>query len=241
MNEQVLPNELAQSADFEFFALEEAKNYRRALVRSFDGHLRGRVLEVGAGIGPLTALLLQLPAIRELVAIEPDARFCDRLKREFPKLRVVRGTVDDLQNEVNWDAILSVNVLEHIGDDEHELAAYHRLLAAENGVLCLFVPARPEIYAPIDKDFGHHRRYTRSVLEHKLQGAGFQILTMHYFNIFGYFAWWFNFHVRKQRRFDRRAVSLFDAIVFPPLHFFETTVCRPPIGQSLLTVARPDR
>jgi len=44
----------APPEDFEFAALSEARNYRDALLREFAAHLRGRVLEVGAGVGQIT-------------------------------------------------------------------------------------------------------------------------------------------------------------------------------------------
>ncbi len=133
---------------------------------------------------------------------------------------------------------MSVNVLEHIQEDERELAVYRRKLAREKGALCLFVPARPEIYAPIDRDFGHFRRYTRPELRQKLERAGFEILRLRYYNFVGYFAWWLGFCVLKKRGFDLPSVRFFDRILFPPVHGFETRICAPPIGQSLLAVAR---
>jgi hypothetical protein len=105
------------------------------------------------------------------------------------------------------------------------------------------VPARPELFAPIDQDFGHHRRYTRPELRHKLEQAGFQLEKLHYFNSLGYLAWWFNFRVRRQRRFDPGMVRFYDRFVFPIIHTLESRLCRPPLGQSLLAVAaaRPSR
>ena len=100
--------------------------------------------------------------------------------------------MDVLPTDSAWGAVVSVNVLEHIYEDDTELARWRQKLAARGGHLCLFVPARPEIYAPIDRDFGHHRRYTRPQLRSKLEGAGFSIIRLNYFNWVGYFAWWFN-------------------------------------------------
>ena len=85
----------------------------------------------------------------------------------FPLHQVVQGTIDDLKGDEPWNAILNVNVLEHIKEDERELVIYRQKLAREKGTLCLFVPARPEIYAPIDKDFGHFRRYTKGRIAQK--------------------------------------------------------------------------
>ena len=234
----VTPNAAAQTEDFEFAALNEAKNYRHALLREFSEHLRGHTLEVGAGIGQITAMLLQNPAVTRLVSIEPDPKFCTRFRAAFPGHNIVEGTVDDLKGEAAWNAILSVNVLEHIQADERELAIYRQKLAREKGALCLFVPARPEIYAPIDRDFGHFRRYTRPELRQKLERAGFEIVRLRYYNFVGYFAWWLSFCALKKRGFDLSAVRFFDRIIFPPVHALESNICAPPFGQSLLAVAR---
>jgi SAM-dependent methyltransferase len=233
-----LPNESAQTEDFEFAALSEAKNYRAALLWEFSEHLRGSVLEVGAGIGQITAELLKNSAISKLLSIEPDPKFCTRLRAAFLAHQVVQGTIEDLKDNESWNAIFNVNVLEHIQEDERELAIYHEKLAREKGTLCLFVPARPEIYAPIDRDFGHFRRYTKPELRRKLEAAGFEILKLRYYNFAGYFAWWLNFCVLKKRGFDLRAVRGFDRVIFPPVHWIESRICPPPVGQSLLAIAR---
>ncbi len=233
-----IPNAVAQTEDFEFSALNEAKNYRHALLQEFAEYLRGQTLEVGAGIGQITAELLQHRAITKLVSIEPDSKFCTRFRAAFPTHNILEGTIDDLPGVAAWNAILSINVLEHIQTDERELAIYREKLAPEKGTLCLFVPARPEIYAPIDKDFGHFRRYTKPELRQKLERVGFEIVRLRYYNFVGYFVWWLNFCVLKKRGFDVASVRFFDRIIFPPVHSLESTVCAPPFGQSLLAVAR---
>jgi SAM-dependent methyltransferase len=171
------------------------------------------------------------------VSIEPDPSFCANLRKKLPEHEVVEGTVDDLISDLHWDAILSINVLEHIERDSEELATYHRLLKPVGGALCLFVPARPEIYAPIDRDFGHCRRYTRNELAGKLRDARFAIRTIRYYNFAGYFLWWANFCLLKKRNFDAAAVRLFDRMVFPLVHGLERRICAPPIGQSLQVIA----
>jgi len=231
------PSALAQSEDFEFDALNEAKNYRAALLRDFGSHLRGNVLEVGAGVGQITAGLRQMPEIKKMIAIEPDAGFCEKFRTQFPQQELIHGTVNNLRSEIDWNAILSINVLEHIETDTEELATYHRLLQPARGALCLFVPARPGIYAPIDKDFGHFRRYTRSELRGKLERAGFKPVRLRYYNFAGYFAWWINFCLLSKRSFDVPAVRFFDRMIFPLVHGLESRICPPPIGQSLMAIA----
>ena len=224
--------------DYEFEALREARGYQRALCGEFSPWLQGEVLEVGAGIGLMTQHLRALPRVTRLVALEPEARYCEHLRTALPGLDLIQGTSQDLPANARWDAVFSVNVLEHIEDDEAELRRYAGWLAPRGGTLCLFVPARPELYAPIDRDFGHWRRYTRPGLKRKLTAAGFSPVRLHYFNSLGYMAWWLNFCLLKRRRFERAKIVLFDRVLFPIVHACESRICRPPLGQSLLAVAR---
>jgi SAM-dependent methyltransferase len=232
------PNATAQTEDFEFAALAEAKNYRAALMTEFSGALRGDVLEVGAGIGQMTELLMALPNVRGVTAIEPDAGFCAKFRARLPRIELIEGTASSLPPNSACDAILCINVLEHIREDIEELRQLASLLKPRRGALCLFVPARPEIYAPIDKDFGHFRRYTYPELARKLREAAFTVEKLHYFNWVGYFAWWANFCLLKKRQFEIEKVRAFDRVIFPIVHKLESKILRPPFGQSLLAIAR---
>ena len=234
------PNAIAETEDFEFAALAEATNYRRALVAEFSGFLQGEVIEIGAGIGQMTDQLVRLPKVKRALAVEPDSGFCAKHRAQFPGHEILQGTANDLPPSTTCDAILSINVLEHIREDEAELKKYAQFLRTARGVLCLFVPARPEIYSPMDKDFGHFRRYTSRELKAKLHVAGFSILSLHYFNFVGYFAWWLNFCLLKKRIFEPAKVRLFDRAIFPLAHALECKIIRPPFGQSLIAVARAE-
>jgi SAM-dependent methyltransferase len=228
----------APDSSFEFDALVYAVNYRRALVREFRSCLHGTVVEVGAGIGQFTQELQQIPEISKLVAVEPDLRFNDLFRRLNPDCHLISGTVADLPISFTPDTIVSVNVLEHTPDDLAELRRIHSRLLPRQGSLCLFVPACPELYSPLDQDFGHYRRYTRPGLRACLTTAGFRVERLDYFNWIGYFAWWFSFRLLRQRSFNPFAVRAFDRLIFPLVHAMESRFLRPPIGQSLIAVAR---
>jgi SAM-dependent methyltransferase len=234
------PNANATTADFEFAALWEAANYRAAIVREFQEYLRGHLLEVGCGIGQMTREFQLLSAIDRVTCIEPDQGFAARHAKEIQGAELIVGTAEDLPPTTEADAIVSINVLEHIEQDREEMARYARLLKKRRGHLCALVPARPEIYAPLDRDFGHFRRYTSPELREKLEGAGFRVEHLHYFNFVGYFAWWFTFRLRKQRSFGIRQVRFYDRAIFPVVNTIETAVTRPPIGQSLIAIARAE-
>lgn len=227
----------AVNADFEFAALKEARNYRRALIREMSHFLTGRVIEVGSGVGQMTESLRRLAGIRELQCLEPDAGISAEFRRRLPGQALIEGTAANVKRN-DWDAIVSANVLEHIERDEDELKAYARLLHLRGGALCLFVPARPELFAQIDEDFGHFRRYTKKGLKTSLERAGFAVEKIRYYNFSGYFAWGLMFRLLRRRAFNGKAVRLYDRLVFPVMNFLETAVCSPPFGQSLFVVAR---
>lgn len=231
-------NQQASNDNFEFDALNEAVTYRLTLTREFSPFLKGKVLEVGAGIGQMTREFRTLPQVTCMAGLEPDPRFHERFAQNNPSTELFRTISAELPESLGLDAIVSINVLEHIDQDQQELSNWFRLLRRKHGHACLFVPARPEIYAPIDKDFGHFRRYTRPELELKLTKAGFKIERLVYFNVIGYFAWWFNFKVLRKRTFATNSVRAFDRFIFPAGHWMEKNLVRPPIGQSLLAVAK---
>jgi SAM-dependent methyltransferase len=230
-------NQTASTEDFGFAALAEAKNYRRGLMEEFEPFLRGDVLEVGSGIGQMTQELAAVPAITSICALEPERKFFEMMTALNLKARCLCGTVADLEDSPAFDTMISVNVLEHIEDDFDELKRYKQRFKP-GGHLCLFVPACPSIYAPIDQTFGHFRRYTYGELRKKLLAAGFQISRLHYYNSLGFFAWWLNFCVLKKMDVEISKVRFHDRVLFPVVHALEMKVMRPPFGQSLLAIAR---
>jgi SAM-dependent methyltransferase len=96
------------------------------------------------------------------------------------------GTVQSLSAEARFDAILYVDVLEHVSDDAAELRAAARLLRA-GGVLIVLAPAHAWLYSPFDRAIGHHRRYTRRSLE-RVVPPGLRRLALRYLDSVGLLA-----------------------------------------------------
>ena len=138
--------------------------YARALRR----FITGDVLEVGAGLGATSRFLCNGEQ-RSWTCLEPDAGLHAQLEaslRASPLAspgRAVLGTVASLPPEERFDAILYVDVLEHIEDDRGELAGSAARLRAGGHVVVL-APAHQALYSPFDKAIGHFRRYSRPSL-----------------------------------------------------------------------------
>lgn len=224
------------SIPYELSIMENAENYRKELLARFEPFLGGKILEVGAGIGFLSELLDSRQQTQEFCIIEPDESCRKILKNRKLSARVHNGTISDLPNGTAFTSIVSTNVLEHIEDDRSEVMHYYNALTP-GGYFCLFVPARQELYAPIDKQFGHFRRYTKKALCSMLRTTGFEIARCRYFNFPGYFLWLLSFVLLKKNDFNPTHVKLFDRLAFPWIARIEKLV-PPPIGQSLLIIAR---
>jgi SAM-dependent methyltransferase len=221
---------------YEFSSLAQASNYRRAIVEKFKPALQGNVLEIGGGIGQISEVIVRLCRPEHLTIIEPNVEFCRQLKLTIPSASIYQGHEDCLPAGLTFDAIIAVNVLEHIEQDTCELTKWkHRL--KPDGKLCLFVPARPELYSPIDEIFGHFRRYRKHELLAKLHAGGFRQVKIEYFNLLGYFAWLLNFRLLRRRKFGRHSVYWFDRLGFPLSQSIERSGFRY-FGQSLWVCAK---
>lgn len=222
---------------FQFEELNKATAYPRSVLRAFKHYSGRHILEIGSGVGNFTRFICAEFPDRMVTMLEPNPRFCEELRAKHPDLDLHNGTSSTLPQSFRCDTIFNVNVLEHIEDDVTELNNYARLLSQTGGFVCLFLPARPEIYAPIDRAFGHYRRYTKRELRSKLEQAGFEIVKLRYSNSIGYFGWALEFKWRKQMRFAPWKVLGFDRLIWPLLSRAESMV-PPPIGQNLLAIAK---
>jgi 2-polyprenyl-3-methyl-5-hydroxy-6-metoxy-1,4-benzoquinol methylase len=148
-------------SELDIFA--HAVRWKTYFARRMAPYVRGHVLEVGAGIGANNRVFAPLNFDR-WTCLEPDRNLLERLRAAIPDSRFepVAGTLEDLR-EQRFDAILYLDVLEHIEDDSAELRRAADLLNA-NGCVIVLAPAHPWLFTPFDRAVGHFRRYTRRTL-----------------------------------------------------------------------------
>jgi SAM-dependent methyltransferase len=162
---------LSQNAtDFEYIGEELelfqlAENWKRYFASRMAPFLKGEVLEVGAGLGANGPYLYR-DNVKRWVALEPDSRLCEAYRRRQAEGKVpnrcelVQGTLESLPASEAFDAILYIDVLEHIEDDKAEFErAYNHL--KPSGHLLVLCPAHNFLYSPFDKALGHFRRYNK--------------------------------------------------------------------------------
>jgi SAM-dependent methyltransferase len=226
------------------YALEDqermvrAKNYFAWQGRLVTRELGRRVVEVGCGIGNFTAMLLD----REMViAMDIDPNCLERLRERYPNRKNLHVIPCDAGNYAfselagfHADSCVCLNVLEHIEDDRAAVAGMASILMP-GGVIVLLLPAFPSLFGPIDKNLGHHRRYTRQSISRLAAGAGLRIKKSRYMNVCGFFGWWANSHIFRREAQSQGQIEFFDRYVVPLMSRLEGAV-PPPFGQSLCVV-----
>jgi SAM-dependent methyltransferase len=206
----------------------------------FGDALAGEVLDHGAGTGILSERLL-MRATR-VVALEPDATQFERLRRRFAtssQVTTVNGTIESYLEHYgagSLDAAVSSNVLEHLADDVGCLRRLHEALRP-GGALAVFVPARAELFGSLDESVGHQRRYTRTLLQNRLQEAGFVVEWVRYGNLAGVLPWLVSGRVLKQSAIQGPSLRLFDRWVLPVASRVESWL-RIPYGLNVAALAR---
>jgi SAM-dependent methyltransferase len=201
--------------------------------------LGSRIVEAGAGIGTVSELLRRQANPSEMLLIEPAGNNIGELKRRFDsdsRVRIYHGYLEDIGAAFQADTVVAVNVLEHVERPAEFLRAAHEMLVP-GGALLLLVPALPALYGSLDAAFDHYRRYTRSELRRALREAGFDIEDLHYLNFVGVAAWFVAGRILGRTTLGRSQVRFYDRLVIPWLRRLESLV-HPPLGQSLLAVAR---
>jgi SAM-dependent methyltransferase len=216
--------------------LEGAQNYKRWLLELVGPHVRGNVLEVGAGRGTYSCELRALGT--RLTAVEPSEQGSLDLRQRVGDLAdttVVVGTLADVDDH-SFDTAIMFNVLEHIDGDIEVLQQIHDRLTP-GGSLCIWVPAFPLLFGRFDRRIGHHRRYRKNDLVARTGQAGFEIVDARYANMPGFFAWLLVVRVLGWSPTTGGMSGIYDRFVVPIARAVERRV-RPPFGQSLLVVAR---
>lgn len=195
--------------------IEEAVVYNQWIASRFMPYLGQKNLEIGAGIGTISAILSESFPL-DLTEISSDCRqvlmnrFTQRsnvkvLERDYKE---VRGT---------YDCIYSSNVLEHVEDDFSYLAKSCELLR-DGGFFVAIVPGHQLLLSDFDRSIGHHRRYSlgdklRLADEVKGHSLPLRVHQYRYYNPVGAIGWLLKMKILKQNHIKMSDVEKMEALV----------------------------
>lgn len=213
--------------------------YLSWLARVVRPYLGDSVLELGAGIGHMTARLMG----RRLhyVAAERDPLYLHALNNRFlrtPNVQVRRldpAEPADFEGfEACFDTVLCINVLEFLDEPALTLRAAARTLKP-GGLLVALAPQCPSLYCGIDRRLGHRRRFSRTELAALMQAAGLRVEATQELNRIGALAWRVYGVLLGRQTIHKLTLKLFDKTVW---FWRRVDCCLPWSGLSLVVVAR---
>jgi SAM-dependent methyltransferase len=153
-----------------------------------------RVIEVGVGFGQYTRRILE--SGRQVLGCDLDPGHLRDLRALLPvgglQLQVLDLEAPEPARaacaDFKADTVVLLNVLEHIGTDRAALA-FLSGVAAPRARLVLIVPAGPALHNALDREAGHHRRYSPRSLQRVLGEGGWRCQELRYFNLPGIAGW----------------------------------------------------
>lgn len=136
------------------------------------------VLDAGCGGGATMESLRRYGRVRGM-EFAPEAVEYNRERGRD----VVEGSIEGLPFEdASFDLALALDVIEHVPKDRQALGELQRILRP-GGALLVTVPALDLLWSAHDVANGHYRRYTTEELGERVERAGFEIVTLSYFNM----------------------------------------------------------
>ncbi len=217
--------------------LQEAPVFNQWVVEQFMPYLNGPVLEIGSGIGNLTACLLQKNL--EVTATDIDSEYLALLKKQFgnhPQLGLEHLDLDQPlpPDKKTYQTILLVNVLEHIPEPKKALEGLRTKLAP-HGKIIVLVPAYRWLYCRLDRELGHHRRYERNTLAKELNDAGYHLEKINSFNAMGLLGWTLWGKLLNGKLLHRSLINTYEKLM--PLNKGVDKLFQNRIGLSLIAIA----
>lgn len=216
--------------------VHKARKFTDWLFSQISPHLKGRILEVGCGIGTYSEKVVA-QFTGEVVLSDVDQTYVKALQKKYQKNKRVRVSRIDITKKLKvgkLDSIFALNVLEHIEDD---VLALHNLYESLNpgGRVVLLVPAHEWLFNCLDEAVDHYRRYTKKTLLATVEQTPFAVKKLFYFNFFAIFGWFWNGHILKQTELGGGLMKLFNVLV-PIFSFIEKYLFRKRLGISLIIV-----
>lgn len=222
----------------ELEVFSQARNWKRYWADTITPYLGDEVLDIGAGLGA-TARVLSTRTYRRWVELEPDKGLALAIKElrergEIPDYyEIVNGTSSALPSTGAFDTVLYIDVLEHIADDEGELARVAGLLTA-GGHIIVVAPAHPWLFSEFDRQVGHFRRYAAADFG-RIKPACCTIVRLSYLDSVGMLASLANKWFLKTGSPDLRQVRFWDGILVPASRLVDRLLLGK-IGKSIVCI-----
>lgn len=222
--------------------INAADKFNNWMYQTIQPFVKGRVLEIGSGIGNISSQFLDNDY--SIMLSDFRSEYCEELNAKFSNFTNFLGVnridlVDPKFDEMNYDllnsfdTVFALNVVEHIED--HVLAISNcRKLLKKGGVLIILVPSYQSLYNNFDIELGHFRRYTVPKLMDIFKLNGLEVIHSQYFNFIGTLGWYVNGHILKKKAIPSGQMKLYNILV--PIFRFVDKISLNKVGLSTIVV-----
>ena len=192
-----------------------AKNWKKYFSQRLKRYVKGYVLEVGAGNGGTTKLLIN-DSVENWLCLEPDIKLFHSLENkiklgELPaKTHAIQGTINVIKEDT-FDTIVYIDVLEHIEDDFDEINKATELLSI-GGKIIVLSPAYNWLYSPFDLSIGHFRRYDYKSLK-KIETKSLNLIHYEYLDSVGIILNFLNRHILRNSYPTKKQITFWDKLI----------------------------
>jgi len=224
--------------------ISSADKFNRWTYETIRPFCKGNILEIGSGVGNISQFFLQEGALILLSDIREG--YCEELKQKFHSHSNLKGVelidlVDPAFDEKfqhlfgTFNSLFSLNVVEHIYDDNLAIKNAKKLLQ-KDGHLIILVPSYQRLFNGLDRELDHYRRYNKKTLSILFENNKLEIVNKQYFNFMGIFAWIISGKLQKNETIPGGQMKLYNAFV-PIFKWIDRLVFRQ-AGLSTIVVGK---
>lgn len=133
---------------------------------------RPAFLDLGCSSGLMTADIAHMWPEADILGLDAEAEGLGIAHAALPEVPFIHASGTDIPlADATVDAVVAINVLEHIPDDVAALREVHRVLRP-GGRAVMVIPYNPALYDYFDAHLHHERRYERGEMAAKGRQVG---------------------------------------------------------------------
>lgn len=227
--------------------ISSAGKFNEWMYETIKPFCKGKVLEIGSGIGNISSFFLRDKF--EITLTDIRDVYCEKLQNIFSEFENLSGVknVDLIDPDFDvkhkellnkFDTVFALNVVEHIQNDSLAISNCKKLLT-QNGNLIILVPAYQKLYNSFDTALEHYRRYNKESLNKLFTENELEIIHDQYFNLMGILGWFISGKLQKNTTFPQGQMNLYNTFV--PLFKIIDKIILNQIGLSVITVGKVKR
>ncbi|MDP3643896.1 MAG: methyltransferase [Bacteroidota bacterium] len=225
-------------------SISGADKFNRWMYETIKPFCKGRILEIGGGIGNISGCFLSDGS--ELVVTELQEEYCRILGNKFKDhqnlksvlaMDIVDPEFDSKYSSLfgSFDTVFALNVVEHIANDQKAITNCKKLLKI-GGHLIILVPAFQAIFNHFDTALGHFRRYTAKTLRPVFENNNLQVIHWQYFNLIGIAGWWVSGALLRKKVIPEGQMKLYN--FFVPVFRLIDKITHKWMGLSVIMVGK---